>query len=218
MKIKNIFFCSLLAFALLFSCFATGCAKQETDSPQDEEVVEEGDYLTRITALEAELQKQREEQYISNAARDAQIKELKQQLQALGADVETDISQTPDGEELIFGYRLENGKAIVTDYSGTSTLVTVPATLDGYPVVAIGERAFEGKEVAAVILPEGLEAVGWFAFYGCEALIDVSIPTSVTSIGYAVFDGCPNVSIICAEGSYAAQYADSYGLPRISNS
>lgn len=218
MKIKNIFLCSLLAFALLLGCFTTGCAKQASDPPEDPEILEEDDYLTRITALEAELQRQREEQYISNAARDAQIKELKQQLQALGADVETDISQTPDGEELIFSYRLENGKAIITDYSGTSTLVTVPTALDGYPVVAIGERAFEGKHVAAVILPEGLEAVGWFAFYGCAALIDVTIPTSVTSIGYAVFDGCPNVSVICAKDSYAAQYAKSYGLPYISNS
>jgi hypothetical protein len=137
-------------------------------------------------------------------------------LEALTPDIETDSTQVGTGDELVFSYRLESGKAIVTGYKGSSTLVTIPATLDGYPVVAIGERAFEGQRIAAVILPEGLEAIGWFAFYGCEKLIDVSIPESVTSIGYAVFDGCEGVSIICPIGSYAEQYATSYGLPHIS--
>lgn len=202
---------------LLLSALLTGCAKEAVTNDEAPPVANESEaYQARIEELETELQRQKEERYISDAAYAATIRELQSKLDALAPDVEADSSQIEAGDELIFRYRLENGKAIVTGYTGTSTLVTIPATLDGYPVVAIGERAFEGQKIAAVMLPGGLEAIGWFAFYGCEQLIDVSIPTSVTSIGYAVFDGCESVSIVCASGSYAEQYAISYGLPHIS--
>ena len=202
---------------MLLSALLTGCAKEAVTNNEAPPVANESEaYQARIEELETELQRQKEERYISDAAYAATIRELQSKLDALAPDVEADSSQIEVGDELIFRYRLENGKAIVTGYTGTSTLVTIPATLDGYPVVAIGERAFEGQKIAAVMLPDGLEAIGWFAFYGCEQLIDVSIPTSVTSIGYAVFDGCESVSIVCASGSYAEQYAISYGLPHIS--
>ena len=211
MKFKHIF---LLVPILCLMLVSVGCAA-DTDSPAPDAQRNEQAYLDRIAQLEETLQKEREERYIAESTRDAQIAALQQRLELLEGDIKTDVSGDPVGE-LVFGYRVENGKAIITDYSGSSTLVTVPAELDGYPVIAIGERAFEGKPVAAVTLPEGLETVGWFAFYGCEALYDVTIPASVISIGYAVFDGCEHVSIICREGTYAAQYADSYGLPRVS--
>ena len=216
MKLRKIgTYTSLLM--LLCAMLLASCAKSAvpSDNVLNTENGEEA-YQTRIAALEAELQKQKEERYISDAAYTATIKELQSKLDALSPDGEASSTQTETGDELVFRYRLENGKSIVTGYKGSSTLVTIPSTLDGYPVIAIGERAFEGQRIAAVILPDGLEAIGWFAFYGCETLIDVTIPTSVTSIGYAVFDGCENVSIICASGSYAEQYAASYGLPHVS--
>ena len=203
-----------MALMLLLSLL-TGCAEAPKE-PESVTVLKEDDSQSeRIAELEAALQKEKEDRYISDAAYAATIKELKARLEAISPE-DTTTKEDDTNEELIFRYRLENGKAIVTGYEGRSTLVTIPATLDGYTVVAIGERAFEGQKIAAVVLPEGLEAVGWFAFYGCEELMDVTVPNSVTSIGYAVFDGCPHVTLVCSDGSYAAQYAASYGLPRIS--
>ncbi|MBQ8717340.1 MAG: leucine-rich repeat protein [Clostridia bacterium] len=213
MKKKKI--ATYAALLALLLALLTGCAQktvQNNDSPITDE---SAGYQARIEELEAELQKQKEERYISDAAYTATIQALQSKLDALAPDIEAGSTQVETGDELVFSYRLEGGKAVITGYKGTSTLVTVPAALDGYPVIAIGERAFERQRIAAVILPQGLEAIGWFAFYGCEGLIDVSIPPSVTSIGYAVFDGCESVSIICASGSYAEQYAISYGLPHI---
>ena len=213
MKIKYIL--SLLLALLLLSPL-TGCRQLE-EAPSTTLTVDEQAYLDRIAQLEATLQKEREERYITESEQNARITALQARLEALEGDTETNVTPAPEQGELVFAYRVEGGKAIITAFEGSGTLVTVPAELDGYPVVGIGERAFEGKPVAAVILPEGLEAVGWFAFYGCESLLNVTLPTSVTSIGYAVFDGCPHVTLVCREGSYAAQYADSYGLPRVSN-
>ena len=208
---KRCGFCLLLALSLLFA--GCGAGEVTTDTPPAAE--NEQTYLSQIAELEAQLAKQREEKFISDSAYKAKIAELEGRLALLCPDTESSTEQE-GGEELIFTYRLENGKAIITGYQGAATLVTVPAVLDGYPVVAIGERAFEGTKVAAVTLPDGMEAVGWFAFYGCTMLLDVTIPASVTSIGYAVFDGCEHVTIIGTKDSYAAQYAKSYGLPFVS--
>lgn len=209
---KRFVTCCMIVFTLMFA-FA-GCAK-DAEPTESVTVLDEGEaYRARIEELETQLQKQREDRYISDAVYTATIEKLQSKLDALSPEDESNAGE--DGaEELVFRYRLENGKAIVTGYSGTSTLVSIPATLDGYEVVALGERAFEGQKIAAVVLPDGLEAVGWFSFYGCESLIDITIPDSVTSIGYAVFDGCPNLTIVCSEDSYAARYAESYGLPHI---
>ena len=214
MKKKKIITYAILLILIL--SLLTGCMAEAAPSTDPPKADESEICLARIEKLEAELQKQKEERYASEAAYTATIQELQSKLDALSLDVEAGNTQVETENELFFCYRVENGKAIITDYKGYSTLVTVPPLLDGFPVIAIGERAFEGKKVAAVILPEGLEEIGWFAFYGCTSLIDVSIPKSVSSIGYAVFDGCENVSIICTAGSYAEQYAISYGLPHIS--
>jgi hypothetical protein len=152
---------------------------------------------------------------ISDAAYAETIKTLQSRLDALTVNG-TDPEQSAPTSDLVFRYKLEGSNAVITGFSGSSTLVSIPAALDGHPVTAIGERAFEGQSITAVVLPEGLESIGWFAFYGCKTLIDVTIPNSVSSIGYAVFDGCPNVTLVCHKDSYAAAYAASYGLACIS--
>ena len=196
--------------ALGTACFLlTGCAPEPQQSITN---TEKEEYLTTIATLEAALQEEREAHYITQTQYQAQLEDLQQRLDKLSALPGTG---EPDTEELIFRYRVENGGAVITGYSGSATLLTVPATLDGYPVMGIGERAFEGTKIAAIVLPEGLESIGWFAFYGCLELVNITIPASVSAIGYAVFDGCPDVTVVCPDGSYAERYARSYGLPYI---
>lgn len=186
----------------------TGCAPE----PQEQPSTEAETYLATIATLEAELEKEREAHYITQTQYKAQVEDLQQQLDKLSALPDTDGTQS---EELTFRYRVENGGAVITGYSGSAKLLTVPAELDGHPVTGVGERAFEGAEIAAIVLPDGVSSVGWFAFYGCTELVNITIPASVTAIGYAVFDGCPDVTVVCPADSYAARYARSYGLSYI---
>ena len=191
----------LFCFLMLTMLVLTGCGKKDkpdisTDSTS---------YAQTIATLEEELRQQRESFYIKELAYKTEIEELQQQLATL-------TGKTEGETEVIFRYRVENGEAIITGYSGNAALLSIPEALDGYPVVALGERVFEGASIAAVVLPEGMREIGWFAFYGCEQLVSVTLPASLSSIGYAVFDGCTRLSVFCPEGSYAEQYAKSYGL------
>ena len=189
----------LLALLLLLG----GCAIQ---TPSTQEPSPDTDpQQTRIEALEAELTelKEKEESY-------------KEQIEALETRIlqlTTATTKDPLTESVTFHYRAENGGAVITGYAGNVALLTIPATLDGLPVIAIGEHAFERASLTAIILPEGITKIGWFAFYECPNLAGVTLPASVCEIGYAVFDGCPLLNLLCPAGSYAERYAQSYAIP-----
>ena len=170
--------------------------------------VSEDEKAARIAELEAELVAVR-------AQHETQIKASTEEIRALKAEIErlTGKESAPDSGTMIFHYRVENGGAVIVGFEGSATLVEIPATLDGYPVTKVGERAFEGNTaLGAVVIPEGVLEIDWFAFYDCTSLFEVSVPASVTKIGYAVFDGCKGVTVACPAGSYAESYAKSYGL------
>ncbi len=78
-------------------------------------------------------------------------------------------------ESGVFTYQLRDGKVTIT---GVNTAVggelTIPAILDGYPVVAIGEGAFKDcVNVTSVVIPDSISTIGDNAFLGCAGLTNV---------------------------------------------
>ena len=198
------------AFLCALTLFLGGCAYiPEEDASADVYA----QYQETIATLEAELAAQREKLAQSESQYKAEIASLQAKLELLNEQNKVEMGE----QSVEFRYRVENGGAVITGYSGGQDLLSIPQTLDGYPVIAIGERAFEGASFTAVILPEGITSIGWFAFFECERLINVTLPTSVSSIGYAVFDGCGELTLYCKADSYAARYAQSYGYSCVTN-
>lgn len=119
---------------------------------------------------------------------------------------------------------------VINGYSGSEGAVTIPSTVNGEKVTAIGVGAFEGSNITSVSIPSGvtkigqmsfsdcsnlssvslpstLTSIGDCAFDGCSSLKTITIPNSVTNIGDDAFDGCDNIKIRCSEGSAAYEYA-----------
>ena len=113
-----------------------------------------------------------------------------------------------------FLYAVENGAVTITSYIGTAKNVVIPETIEGLPVIAIGENAFSGRaDLCSVVLSDRVCVIGWFAFSGCVSLEQIQIPSSVTAISYGAFENCPSrMTVLCKSGSYAEQYARSYGI------
>ena len=96
-----------------------------------------------------------------------------------------------------FTYKLdEDGNATITGYSGNVWALSIPATIDGHKVTAIGSKAFKNKSIRTVTLPEGVVSLGSEAFYGCTNLSDVFLPKMLTTIGDNAFYGCSSIYVI----------------------
>ena len=54
----------------------------------------------------------------------------------------------------------------------------------------------DGEEVKDLVIPNSVESIGAYAFFGCSGLTSVTIPNSVTSIGISAFS-CMLQTIVC---------------------
>ena len=52
---------------------------------------------------------------------------------------------------------------------------------------------FNGCRLATIILPNNIQAIRGWAFYGCSSLASFSIPNSVTTIDECAFEGCSSL-------------------------
>jgi hypothetical protein len=94
-----------------------------------------------------------------------------------------------------FTYTNNGGRITITDYTGPGGNVTIPSTIDGFPVTAIGEGAFSpsysaSNGITAVSFPSSLISIGDSSFLFCKDLASVTIPDSVTQLGEEAFCSC----------------------------
>ena len=80
-------------------------------------------------------------------------------------------------ESGLLTYTVTDGKACITGTTGTITGdFTVPAEIDGYPVVKIGEGAFAKQTgLTSVTISEGIETVGSDCFSDCYNLVKLTV-------------------------------------------
>lgn len=223
----------LLATLPLTACSPDHTPPPKTSTPGDEHP--QADCEARMAELESDILALRESDYILRAEYEALVNALLAEIDALEARLtlldrpaeETDLpvsgmptdpppnTQTPPDKTptMAFHYEIREGRAVILAYLGNQPCVTVPLSIEGYPVTEIGENAFRGTSVVSVELPYSVTKIGWFAFANCVSLAQATLPASVESIGYGAFDGCPNLILICPAGSYAAGYAASFALP-----
>lgn len=89
----------------------------------------------------------------------------------------------------VLKYGIVDGEAIIYDCDQeASGEITIPSTIDGYPITRIRDEAFYNcKNITSVILPNSLQHIGRSAFFGCNKLTSITIPVSVTSVGSGAF-------------------------------
>ena len=96
-----------------------------------------------------------------------------------------------------FSYTIANGAVTITGYTGKSQTVVIPETIGGYPVTAIGDRAFYARNnLISITMPQNVTSIGAYAFYGCNGLPGITIPDHVTTIGEGAFFLCSSLSSI----------------------
>ena len=65
---------------------------------------------------------------------------------------------------------------------------------DSNPLTFAKHLYVYGSEVTDLTIPDDIQELGAFVFYNCLGLRTVTIPASVTSIGWSCFSGCTNIT------------------------
>ena len=194
----------------------TACASEQ-DASANAMAMKLEYYESTISTLTDKLLQMQQSQAASKQESDKKIEELTTQLEELKNQKQNQTTSTPpqsDASAQGFKYIIADGVATITGYDGSEKKIVIPAIVGGYNVVAIADGAFEKSKLTDVIISDGIERIGWFAFGNCPNLKSITIPSSVTSIGYGAL-GTSDISpfIYCHADSFALSYAKSYGLP-----
>ena len=100
-------------------------------------------------------------------------------------------SEYIDENGLKWTYTASSGKATLSnvvkaDGSALTGTLTLPATINGATVTAIGVNAFQNLGITKVQFPEGITTINYGAFADCTALESLTLPDSLTEIVGAV--------------------------------
>ena len=121
------------------------------------------------------------------------------------------FAETSGSTEDGFSYTISDaGEVTITGYTGSSSAVVIPGTINDNPVTAIGNFAFnECGGLTSINIPAGVTSIGNSAFDNCTSLESVIIPDSVTSIGSKAFYNCTNLkNVTIPEGvTYIGPFA-----------
>jgi len=103
---------------------------------------------------------------------------------------------------------LSGGNAYsVSKGTATAAVITIPAIHEGKPVTTIADNGFLGyTNLTSIVLPNGITRIGSYAFYQCENLVSVVIPTVVV-IGNFAFDGCSSLVTVFYRGASGLDWA-----------
>lgn len=135
----------------------------------------------------------------ASAADSAAPAEGKGSVSAKAATANTNSVRSGD-----FVYSITRGRATITVYNGKEENLSIPDSIDGYPVAGIGPAAFLlCGALTTVTIPPGVTSIGAQAFDSCINLRSVDIPDGVAGIGERAFAGCVSLTSITIPESAA---------------
>ena len=97
-----------------------------------------------------------------------------------------------------FQYTVTNdGIELLTYHDKDATELTIPAEIDGKPVIACTEGFFKGmNQLKKVTFLEGFQSIYTSAFEDCTALEEIVVPDSLCDFGAGAFYGCTSLKSI----------------------
>ena len=94
-----------------------------------------------------------------------------------------EIDRTPAEEEIDF----DAATGTILSYTGNNPVITIPESIGGVSVTAIGEKAFQHNAVLRLMrLPDAISSIGAEAFMG-SSIVALNMPASLSTIGTEAF-------------------------------
>lgn len=111
-----------------------------------------------------------------------------------------------------FTYEIKNGAATITAVDpAISGDVAIPAAVGEYPVVVIGENAFQNcSNLTGITIPASITAIGDNAFLGCEKLTSVTYAGTETQWAEVIVGQTGNEVLLGATIQFYTECVHSY--------
>jgi hypothetical protein len=112
-----------------------------------------------------------------------------------------------------FGYvQNADNTFTITNYTGSGSVVIIPAVIDGFLVTGIGGEAFDYQtDLTSVTIPAGVTNIGAGAFEGCTSLTNIIVDTNnsaYSSVNGVLFNQSRSALI-----QYAGGLGGGYTIP-----
>ncbi len=129
------------------------------------------------------------------------------------------LTASADETNGFFTYTVSGGNATITgcdpdaDPPCPGSELTIPATIDNYPVITIGDSAFWGApSLTSITIPSSVEAIGYGAFARTYALETVTFagPSHLETIGRWAFTGASSLTSITIPSSVRSIGDDAF--------
>ena len=85
------------------------------------------------------------------------------------------------------------------------------ASASSNPLYYAHSLYLNGELVTDLVIPDSVDSIGEYAFYGCSNLTSITIPSCVTSIGDHVFRDCSSLTSVTFKGTKAEWNAITKG-------
>ena len=180
-----------------------------TESPSDQELdlPDEANETAETEDADASLG-DGEESATEQTAEDAVVDQADDQAADDAASTDEDGTNTRAGYSPASDFDFDPATRTITKYIGTSTVVSIPPSINGVSVQCIGDQAFLNKGLTSVTIPTSVTEIKSFAFnenlltgitipstvtmlgdwaFSSNQIESVEIPSSITTIGWGVF-------------------------------
>ena len=118
-----------------------------------------------------------------------------------------------------YTYTTTNNQITLTGYTGSESVLILPATINDLPVTCLGASAFQNSSLTGVTIPNSVTSIGANAFEGSTRLTSVKIGDSVTSLGVEAFYRCSGLTNVFIPNSVTSIGAYTFqgctGLTRV---
>ena len=98
-----------------------------------------------------------------------------------------------DGNSVTFSPGSSSGANVVSNtYENGKGIIKFDGEIN-----VIAASSFEFRDsLSSITIPDSVTSIGYEAFYGCTSLSSISIPNSVTDIEFAAFSGCTSLTSV----------------------
>jgi hypothetical protein len=105
---------------------------------------------------------------------------------------------------------MDQGNATTTGTS-LSGAITIPSTVGGYTVTAIGYYSFDNcTSLTSITIPDSVITLVMRAFGYCAGLTSITIPDSVITFGNSVFRGCSGLTSVTIGNSVTNLHYEAF--------